>query len=280
MGRVKIVTDSSAHLRPGAAARLDISIAPQIIRLAGVTYRETIDISSKEFLKRMASAGEMPTMHAPSEEAMAELFGGLHEEFDEILSLHISGDLSATCAVARAASQRYLGRCDIVVMDSLSMSLGLGMMVEAAAEEAAAGASLDDVVRLVRGMIPHVYMVFLTDAIEYLDREKRIRPSQAVLGAMVGIKPLLTLDDGKLVPMEKVRTRALGVEKLLDFIYEFAHVERLAIAQSSFGEDTALLLEGLEAQYPDWDIPVYTYGPSLAARLGLNALGVAIYETP
>jgi hypothetical protein len=68
------------------------------------------------------------------------------------------------------------------------------------------------------------------------------------------------------------------VEKLLNFIYEFAKVQQLAIVQSSFTEETALLLEGLEILYPEWDVPVFTYGPSLASRLGLNALGVAIYE--
>jgi DegV family protein with EDD domain len=163
-------------------------------------------------------------------------------------------------------------------MDSLSISLGLGMLVQAAAEAAADGADLDDVVQLVRGMVPHVYMVFLVDAFQYLERDQRVRPSQAVLGSMLGIRPLLTLEDGKLIPMEKVRTRGLGVEKLLGFIYEFTDVEELAIVQSSFTEDTALLLEGLELLYPDWDVPVFTYGPSLAARLGLNALGVAIRE--
>jgi DegV family protein with EDD domain len=152
------------------------------------------------------------------------------------------------------------------------------MLVERAGETAANGAGLGEVVQLVRGMVPHVYMVFLVDDLAYLEREQRLRPSQAVLGAMLGIRPLLTLEDGRLIPMEKVRTRGLGVEKLLNFISEFTNVEQLAIVQSSFTEDTAQLLEGLEVQFPDWDVPVYTYGPSLAARLGLKAIGVAIYE--
>lgn len=280
MGRIKIVTDSSAHLRSGVATRLDISIVPQYIRLDGVTYREGVDITSKEFLRKMAATKDMPTISPPSVEDIAHLYWQLHHRYgcDEIISLHVSSHLSGTCEVAREAAQGLLGRCEIMVIDSLSTSLGLGMLVEAAAEAAAKGAEMDEIVRLIRGMIPHVYMLFLVDALEYLEREKRLRPSQAVLGAMLGIKPLLTMEDGRLIPMEKVRTRALGVEKLLDFVSEFADIEQLAIMQSSFGEDTAMLLEGLELLYPDWDIPVFTYGPSLATHLGLNALGVIIHE--
>jgi len=257
---------------------LDISIVPQNIHLGGVTYREGMDIAAKEFLQKMASTKEMPTVSAPSVEAIAHLYRQLHHRYDEIISLHVSSHLSDTCEVARTAAQTLLGRCEIAVVDSLSISLGQGFLVEAAAEAAAGGAGVEEIVRLIRGMIPHVYMVFLVDALEYLEREKRIRPSQAVLGSMLGIKPLLTLEDGQLIPMEKVRSRALGVEKLLDFISEFAEIERLAILQSKFSEDTAMLLEGLELLYPDWDVPVYTYMPSLATHLGLNALGVVIYE--
>ncbi|MBC8449108.1 MAG: DegV family protein [Chloroflexi bacterium] len=278
MSRIKVVTDSSAHFRPGVADRLDIVIVPQDVHLDGVTYQEGVDVTSKEFLQKMAAVTEMPTVSPPSVATMAELYRQLHRQADEIISLHVSSQLSRTCENARVAAQPLLGRCDIVVIDSLSASLGLGMLVETAAEAAASGVSLDEVVRLIRGTIPHVYMIFLVDALEYLEREKRIRPSQAVLGAMLGIKPLLTLEDGRLLPMEKVRTRALGVEKLLDFISEFVEIEQLAILQSSFSEDTALLLEGLELLYPDWDIPVFTYTPSLAVHLGTEALGVAIYE--
>jgi len=278
LSRVKIVTDSSVHLRPGVASRLDISIVPQNIRLGGVTYREGKDITSRDFLQSMGASGKMPTVSPPSVRSIAEQYLQLHGNHDQIVSLHVSSQLSDTVRVAWAAAQPLLGRCDIVVMDSLSISLGLGMLVTAAAEAAADGAELNDVIQLIRGMIPHVYMVFLVDALRYLEREQRVRPSQAVLGAMLGIKPLLTLEDGNLVTMEKVRTRALGVDKLVEFISEFAAVEQLAIAQSSFAEDTALLLEGLESLFPDWDVPVFTYGPSLAARLGTGALAVAIHE--
>ena len=278
LGRTKIVTDSSAYLRPGVAARLDISVVPQNIHLGGVTYREGIDVTSREFLQRMAATAEMPTVSPPSVRTMAALYRELHSRHDKIISLHVSSRLSETCEVARAAVRTLLGRCEIMVMDSLSIFFGLGMIVEAAAEAAANGAEMDEVVHLIRGMVPHVYMIFLVDVLKYLEREQRVRPSQAVLGTMLGIRPLVTLEEGRLLPMEKVRTSALGVEKLLNFIREFADIEQLAIMQSSFSEHMAMLLEGLELLYPDWDVPVFTYGPSVAARLGLNALGVAIYE--
>jgi len=280
LGKVKIVTDSTAHLRPGLVERLDIAIVPQLVSLNGVTYKEGLDVTSKDFLNRLASMEALPTVAPPTESSFSDAYHDLHHQHDDILSLHVSSELSDTCTVARRAAAPLLGRCDIRVIDSLSFSVGLGILVEAAANAATEGADLDQIVTLIRGMIPHVYMVFLSDSLEYLAREDRIRPSQAVLGAMLGIKPLLALEEGQLVPMEKVRTRALGVEKLLDFIVEFVRVEQVAVVQSNYGEDTALLLEGLEALYPEWDVPVFTYGPSVATRIGPGALGVAISERP
>ena len=280
MSKVKIVTDSSAHLRPGLAERLGITVIPQLVSLDGVTYREGLDVTPKDFLNRLAATDTLPTVAPPPESVFSDAYHELHQQHDSILSLHVSGELSNTCEVARRAAASLLGRCDIRVVDSLSFSLGLGMLVEAAAIAASEGANLEQIVTLIRGKIPHVYVVFLVDSLEYLAREDRIRPSQAVLGAMLGIKPLLTLEEGQLVPMEKVRTRALGVEKVLDFIFEFVRVEQVAVVQSNFSEDTTLLLEGLEALYPEWDVPVFTYSPSVAARIGRDALGVAISEQP
>jgi DegV family protein with EDD domain len=152
--------------------------------------------------------------------------------------------------------------------------------VEAAAESAESGATLDEVVRVVRGMITHMYAVFFVDSLEYLEHNGRLSKSQAVLGTMLGIKPFLTIEEGEIIPMEKVRTREKAIDKLVEFVSEFSTIDRVAIMQSGQqpGEDTRLLLERLEQTFPGQYFPVMTYGPGLACQIGPDSLGIFIFE--
>ena len=131
-----------------------------------------------------------------------------------------------------------------------------------------------------RGMIPRLYAVFFIETMEFLAKAERIGKAQAVLGAMLGIKPFLTLEDGDLVPMEKVRTRQQAIEKLVEFVVEFSNIEHLAILQGSAApsDDTRLLLERLALEFPGRTWPVLAYRPSLATFVGPNAMGVVVFE--
>jgi DegV family protein with EDD domain len=152
------------------------------------------------------------------------------------------------------------------------------MLVTAAAQAAESGANVDEVVRLVRGMIPRIYIAFFSDTLEYLERGGRIRKAQAILGGMLNIKPLLILEDGDIVALEKVRTRAKAVEKLVEFIIEFTHIERMVILHSTTPDDVNLLIEQLNLALPNLEMRVELYGPSLGTHLGPGALGVVVYE--
>jgi DegV family protein with EDD domain len=278
LSRVKVVTDSSAYLEPEDIARLGISVVPIRVHLEGKTYREGVDITPQEFLRLLSTTRALPTTSAPSVQEFTDLYLRLGKQTDQILSIHVSSKLEGVYAAALAASTGLLVRSRIVVIDSLSVSLGLGILVKAAAEAAAAGRSLEEIVRMVRGMIPHLYAVFFIESLGYLLRSKRISVPQTVLGTMFNIKPLLSVDEGELIPLEKVRTRERAVDKLYEFITEFSHVEQMAIVQANFDKDTATLLERLELTYPEREHPVITYPPSLAAHLGPSAMGVVVYE--
>ena len=199
---------------------------------------------------------------------------------DQIVSIHASSKLSPTVANARAASQQFLGRCNIQVVNSQSLSVGLGLLVQAASEAVAAGKEFDDVVRIVRGMVPRLYLVLFVDDLMYLERSGLIARSQAVLGNMLGIIPFLTMEDGKLIPMEKVRSRPRALEKLVEFVGEFSDLEHLAILQSTpeMTDDSQLVAERLRAMHPDTPVSITSYGPSVATYIGLNSLGVVALE--
>ncbi|QLQ07632.1 MAG: DegV family protein [Anaerolineae bacterium] len=116
----------------------------------------------------MAGSSTLPIDLPPAQADFDEVYNRLHRQTDQIVSLHVSTQVNDTCAVARAAAANLLGRCQITVIDSQTVSVGLGILVETAVAAAASGARLDDIVRLVRGMVPHLYGVFFVETLDYL----------------------------------------------------------------------------------------------------------------
>ena len=173
-----------------------------------------------------------------------------------------------------------LGRIQIVVLDSQTISLGLGLLVENAARAAKQDQDFEEIMRLVRGLVPRVYVVFFSENLEYLKRGGRIGEAQALLGTMLGIKPFLTLEGGAIQPMEKVRTREEALEKLVEFVSEFDDLVKLAIIRgmNDRPDEIALLHERFEALFPELEVPVINYGPVLAAHIGPDNLGIIVYE--
>jgi DegV family protein with EDD domain len=281
MSKVRIVTDSSAHFfEPEFPAKHGVTIVPLTINFGGTGYQDGVDMDSERFFRELSGGAPIPKAAAPTPQRFAAVYEELCQQNGSVVSIHVSSRLSRTQANARTGAGEVLGRCKIQIIDSLSTSIGLGLLVEAAAKAAEAGASQEDIVRIVRGMIPRLYAVFFIETMEFLANAERIGKAQAVLGAMLGIKPFLTLEDGDLVPMEKVRTRLQAIEKLVEFVVEFSNIEQLAILQSSTvaTDDTRLLLERLALEFPGRSWPVLAYRPSLATIIGPNAMGVMVFE--
>lgn len=282
MGKVAVVTDSTAYLEPGVARDLDITVVPLYVHLGDETLRDGIDITPEAFFQRLEQGGLAPRTSPPSVETFEQVYADLHARTDQVLSMHLSGRLSQTLRNARRGAESLLGRCNIAVIDSLTTSLGLGILTKAAAEAAQQGANLDEVVRLVRGMIPHIYIVLYVDQMDYLERGRRVGRAQAILGTMLNIKPLLFIEDGEIIPLEKVRTHEKAIDKLFEFVAEFSELEQAAIVQrhAEPTEETNMLLERVEQLFPQIDFPIIQYGPVLASHIGPSAMGVVVYETP
>jgi DegV family protein with EDD domain len=281
MSTVRIVTDSTAHfMDPDFPAKHNVTVVPLTIQFGQQRFVDGREIDTERFFQRVAAGGPIPTALAPTPRQFAEVYEEICGTQADILSIHVSGKLSRTLHNARAGADEVLGRCKIHMIDSLTASIGLGLLVEQAALAAERGATQEDIVRIVRGMVPRLYAVFFIETMEFLAKAERIGKAQAVLGAMLGIKPFLTLEDGDIVPMEKVRNRQQAIEKLVEFVAEFSNIEHLAILQSAAGhtDDTRLLLERLALEFPNRAWPVFPYGPTLATIVGPNAMGVVVFE--
>jgi DegV family protein with EDD domain len=276
---VKIVTDSNAYLPDSrAVGDLGIEVVPLTIRVGQHTYQEGVSIAHETLLRKLAQDPKSVSVEAPSEGEVAAMYKRLGRTTDKIVAIHLSGALNDIVEVSHAAAQGFLGRQRIIILDTATTSVGLGLIVEAAARAAAEEAPQAEIVRIVRGMIPHMYALFFSDTLDYLESWGRLGSAQALLGTMLDLKPVSTMEDGNLLPIEKVRNYTRAVDKLYDFIIEFSHIEQLYILQRGFETEAAQLLERLEIVFPNREFPVIGYPPSLAVHIGPKAMGIMVYE--
>lgn len=280
MSRVRIVTDSAAVVDPAIARQLDIEIVPLTIRVGDKLYEDGRDTSAEELLLGMEAHHLRPEIVGPTADQFQRLYGQLTRRTDQIISLHSSASLSLVHREAQVAAREFLGRCDIVVMDSETLSLGLGILAQEAAKLARASLPLNEIVRQIRGMIRHIYIVLITDTLDYLEHSGLISPAQAILGTMLDIKPFLAIEEGKIIPMEKVRSHDRAIDKLAEFASEFTSIEQLAILQSTpyATEETKMLRERLAAVAAGTQSPLLLYGPLLASHIGPDGMGLVVYE--
>ena len=278
MKKIRIVTDSSAHLTREERASLDISVVPLRLQLGRKMYKEGTELKNDAFFHRLQTIRSLPISHPAVLQDFIDTYHRLSQETDEILSIHMSRKLNDTVSIARTAATTLRGHTRITVLDSETLDRGLAMVVKCAAAAAQEGATYNEVSRLVRGVIPSIFLSFFVNDLSYLKRDGRISNSQALLGTMLGIKPLVEIREGGLIVMEKVRDQIDLLEKLYGFISEFAYLKEIALLQHNNNQDATFLLEQLEAAYPD--VPIFTdrYGPTLASFIGPSAVGVVVRE--
>ena len=273
-----IVTDSSCDISPHLATDLGITVVPVRIKVGTTVFHEGVDLERAEFYRQLSRSTIVPTTEPPSIEEFQRIYSRLLKQADQILSIHVSSKLSDTVRIAEEAKKGFLGRSKITVVDSRLISVGLEILVSAAAEAALKGASVEDIVRLVRGMIPHIYMVFYIENLDYLDRRGQPWRGRMFTDNLPGVRPLLIMEDGEVLPLDKVRTSGKSVDRLFEFVAEFAHLERVVILQGRPSEEAQLLFERLMDVFPEKRLDIRPYGSTLATCLGPDALGVVVYE--
>jgi len=280
VSQVRIVTDGDAQLEPDLIRKLDITVVPLTVQLGNQVFPNEDGTHNEQLLLRMAADRVRPAIIGPTVADFQRIYQQLTRTTGCVFSIHSSARLSPIYRHARAAAEAFLGRCDIIVIDSQSTSLGLGILAREAAIKAQAGCALGEIVRHVRGLIPRIYVAMFTDSLDYLERSGHISRSQCILGTMLDIKPFLAIEEGEIIPMEKVRSREKGLDKLAEFAGEFTSIEEMAILQSTSypTDETLLLRERLAIFFPQQSFPLMVYGPVLASHLGPDGLGLVTYE--
>ncbi|MFW5696431.1 MAG: DegV family protein [Phototrophicaceae bacterium] len=281
MARIHVVTDSSAQFVDATFARRHgITVVPNRMVIGGETYREGIDITNGQLLDLIAGQRRAPKIIAPGVADFVQTYSHLTRSADAILSLHASREIFPSWQNARIAAQQVMGHCRIEVIDSKMLCAAQGVLVEMATAAITEGKPFDEVVRRVRGAVERVYAVYYTDSIDFLLQNQILNPSHGILGALLGIRPFLTIEDGQLRTIEKSRTGDDAIERLVEFAAEFEDLETVAILQRrpQGSRQTNLLQDRLQQLFPEQSIPQRVLSSTLGALIGADATGLIILE--
>ncbi|MCE0539143.1 DegV family protein [Kineosporia rhizophila] len=294
-GSVAVVTDSTAYLPAPMAAELGVTVVPLQVVVGGVSRPEDIGSDTEitfgaDEVVAALRANRPVTTSRPSPQVFVDTYRRLQARgHTAVVSVHLSGDISGTVAAARlAASEVAAGGLKVDVIDSRSLGMGLGFGVQAAAEAAAGGADGPDVARIAarRSLNSSIYIYL--DTLEFLRRGGRIGAAKAWLGSALTIKPVLALADGRLEPLERVRTTQRALTRLLELaVSEVDGVDpskfeddggvRIAVHHLSAPERATELAERLREHLPSLaEVPVVEVGPVIGAHVGPGAVGVVV----
>lgn len=273
---VKIVTDSTADLPPRLAEEMGITVVPVYLRFGDEVFRDGVDISADEFYRRLSHDTIHPSTTQPSPQDFTDVYKGLIQKADGIVSIHVSGKLSGTCNSALQGKAAAGKECPIEVIDSQVVTMGLGQLAIAANTLARSGRSLPQVVEQVKQMIPRIHVLGLLDTLKYLALGGRIGKVQALLGSILNVKPMLTIKDGALAPAGRVRSRAKGIDILFDFVKNAADIQDLAVVYNTAPDEAQAFVTRLGSLFPEEKIRLTQLGPALGVHAGPGILFVTL----
>ncbi len=272
MTKIKIVTDSAADIPPQIREELGITVVPLYVRFGEETFKDGVTISNDEFYRRLVSGDVYPNTIQPSPQDFKETYEQLAKDADGIVSIHLSDKFSGTSNSAKQAMALIKSKCPIEVINSNSMTIGLGMICIAAARAAKAGANMSTVVKEVNEAIPQIHFMVLFDSLKYLAKGGRIGQAKKLLGTLLNIKPLLGMKDGIVVPVGQARSYAKGIEKqytfLADALSEKGNVKDLAIMYNTTKDEANNLADRIAPLYPREKIIMGQIGPILGSHGG------------
>lgn len=276
---VRVVTDSTADLPAGLAHELDISIVPLSVIFGDEVFREGIDISQDLFYERLASGKVLPTTSAPPVGDFLEVYERILSESNEIVSLHLSSKLSATYNNACQAAQLLSDRgARIEVVDTRVVSLGLAFVSMAAARAARDGGDIEEVRSVAERAARRTRIYIMLDTMEYLRRGGRIGRGRAFLGAVLRVKPLLSLRDGEVHPEERLRTKGHAMERLFQIATSYPNVRMVGIAYSTNPQEADTLRRRLSEAMPESEVLMTRVGPVIGTHAGPGVIGLGLME--
>ena len=273
---IKIVTDSLSDITADRAEELGITIVPLTVIFGRETFLDRVTITTDEFYRRLADEDIWPTTTQPTPAAFVEIYEKLAKETDEILVVTLSSKLSGTYQSALSAKEMVKTKARIEVIDSELVAMGLGLTIISAVNKVNAGASMDEMVEFVNKAKDRTHFVVYFDTLKYLAKGGRIGKAQGLLGSMLSVKPILTLKDGEMAPVTRLRSKAAGMDYLYNVAGGAGSLEGLAVEHATTPDEADRLVERLGVVYPKEQIVKSVISPVLGVHGGPGAMAITV----
>ncbi|MGM0845412.1 MAG: DegV family protein [Bacillota bacterium] len=278
MKEIKIVTDSTVDLSKKDIEKYGIHVVPLSISIEGMTYLDRVDITPKEFMEKMKQSTELPKSSQPPAGEFVKLYDELGSEGNIVLSIHMTGNMSGTVRSAETAAE--MSSSNVKVVDSRFISKGLAFQVIEAAKMAAEGKSLKDILERLDQIRNQTNLFVVVDTLENLVKGGRIGKGRALIGSLLNIKPIASLDGGEYTPVTKVRSHSQIVKYLSSQFVEdvkgktirgvgLVHADGFELAQNL--KNRIIELTGYEA------IEIEDTTPIISTHTGAGAIGFMYY---
>jgi DegV family protein with EDD domain len=282
MPKIQVITDSDSSISLATAAQYGITLVPITVQFGEETFTTNVDINDKILFEKIDRIGKLPTTAAPCPASFTAAFSKAFEDgSDEILCICVSSRASSTYESALLAAREFPDK-KIRVVDSLYMTMGQGFLAIAAAEAIAQGADLESAAVLAESMIPHLYTYASFATLKYLAMSGRVGKTVANMAGVLDIRPLLTMKDGTLQMLEKVRTRKVAMNRLVNLIVTSngkKQIKRAAIYHVNNPEDARELETHLREKLtlPD-NFSIVEFTPGLSVHAGSGMIGFVFYS--
>ncbi|MGW2819724.1 DegV family protein [Streptomyces sp. NPDC001443] len=274
---VAIVTDSTAYLPPRTTERHGITTVPLTVVIGGQAFEEGTEISTRSLAQALQKRRPVTTSR-PSPEQFAQTYRRIAESgATDIVSLHLSAELSGTYDAAVVAARE--APVPVRVVDTGMVAMALGFCALAAARTAESGGTVDEAVTAAEKRAAGTSAYFYVDTLDYLRRGGRIGAAQALLGSALAVKPLLQLEDGRIGPLEKVRTASKAIARIEEIVADRAGSAPVDIAVHHLDalDRASALADRLRTRLPGLaDLHVSEIGAVIGAHTGPGLLGVVV----
>ena len=279
MGRIAIVTDSTAFLPPALVDEYEITVAPQLLVWGDRTYHDGVDIQPEEFYRRLETAAVMPTTAQVSVITMKEIFERLVGQGAEVLGVFISSKFSGTMQSAEQGRDELgTAASKVTLVDSQASAMALGFQALAASRAAKEGASVAEIKQMLEKSRSHVGVYFAVDTLEFLHRGGRIGGAQRFIGSALNLKPILALRDGRIEAEDRVRTKSKAQDRVLELVAKDVKGKsniRLATVHANAEAEAARLLERASREVGAVESILASLSPVVGAHTGPGTVGLA-----
>jgi len=279
MSKIAIVSDSTSFLPAELVKQYAITIVPLVVIWDEKNFEDGIDISSTEFYTRLKTSKTMPSTSQVSVGNMHAAFQSLVDQGFDVLGIFISSKLSGTIQSAMQA-KAMMGAAGekVTIVDSFSTSMNMGFVTLAAARALESGANLSDCLAKVEKARENSGIFFAVDTLEFLHRGGRIGGAQRFIGSALNLKPILTLKDGKVEGMERIRTKSKAHDRVIDLVAEKVKDKsniRLSVLHANAAEDAKAMLERAAQKLNPVETIFTEVSPVIGTHTGPGTIGLA-----